>query len=365
MKVLVIGLGTIGKPLIQLFLNVGKAIGVEELIFHKNTPELKYRGVIVDFHRAGAKLAVYKKNLYEFKALLAPYGIVPDYAFEKALERSDVVIACTPQGVGLRLKETYFRHYKGKKLFVAQGSEAGFGTPYAFDINDAALCPQKDRYVHVVSCNTHQLLCILKTLVFDPHQSGAWDADNLVRARFYLGRRASDISQTESTVGVEAGIPECHPYGSHQGRDAADVLRTIIDRDFDIYTVADVLPNPFMHVAHFDITLREAVTIQEVEARFRRNKLVAVTYWQTNNEVFAEGRDRGHYGRILNQIVVCLPTLAVRDNGHEIIGRCFTPQDGNPLLSTVAAALWFFDPEGYRETIAKHLFKRPFLFEEV
>lgn len=366
MIMFVVGMGTIGKPLDQLFLNVGQAIGVEELIFHKNTPELKFRGGMVDFHQAGAKLAVWQKDFDGFKTLLAPYGIIPDYTFEEALEKADVVITCTPQGVGLRLKERYYCRCKERKLFIAQGSETGFGKPYAFGINDAALKPE-DAYIHVVSCNTHQLLCLFKTLAFDPHQSGAWNTDNLERARFYIGRRASDVSQTESTVGVEVGIPEHdHPYGSHQGKDAADVLNTMGDRRyFDIHAAADILPNSFMHVVHFDITLREKVTKQEVEARFRRNKLAAVTYWQTNNEVFGEGRDRGHFGRILNQTVVCLPSLEVRSNGHEVIGRCFTPQDGNPLLSSVAATLWFFDQQGYQETTKRHLFKRPFLFEEV
>ena len=32
-------------------------------------------------------------------------------------------------------------------------------------------------------------------------------------------------------------------------------------------------------------------------------------------------------------------------HGRELIGFCFTPQDGNPLLSTVAALLWYLDEE--------------------
>ena len=38
------------------------------------------------------------------------------------------------------------------------------------------------------------------------------------------------------------------------------------------------------------------------------------------------------------------PTLAVR-NQREIYGFCFTPQDGNSLLSSVAATLWLIDPD--------------------
>jgi hypothetical protein len=70
---------------------------------------------------------------------------------------------------------------------------------------------------------------------------------------------------------------------------------------------------------------------------------VAVTYKTSANSVFSFGRDHGYFGRILSQTVVSLETLAVR-NGNELVGFCFTPQDGNPLLSTVAATLWYLEP---------------------
>ncbi|HZI64817.1 MAG TPA: hypothetical protein VFE44_08550, partial [Thermoanaerobaculia bacterium] len=44
------------------------------------------------------------------------------------------------------------------------------------------------------------------------------------------------------------------------------------------------------------------------------------------------------------QTVVVLPTLAVRRE-REVYGFCFTPQDGNSLLSSIAAALWLVDPD--------------------
>ena len=32
-------------------------------------------------------------------------------------------------------------------------------------------------------------------------------------------------------------------------------------------------------------------------------------------------------------------------NKREVYGFCFTPQDGNSLLSSIAAALWLIDPD--------------------
>ena len=71
---------------------------------------------------------------------------------------------------------------------------------------------------------------------------------------------------------------------------------------------------------------------------------VAVTDKRFANLIFSFGRDHGYYGRILSQTVVVLPTVAVRRR-HEVYGFCFTPQDGNSLLSSMSAALWLIEPD--------------------
>lgn len=369
-KVLIVGTGTIGKPLIRLLLETREVLGISEVIFHKNEAELKCRGMLVDFLNRGAKLAVYKEKRPAFIQLLADYGFTPSYSFEEAIERADVVIDCTMKGVARKLKDGFYSHLLSPgKGFIAQGSEAGFGKPYAFGINDAALDQDSDRFIQVVSCNTHQILSLLKTLALDSKNSGFKDWKNLRAAKFHLLRRAGDISQDESTIGIEVGKPSHPLYGSHQAEDAVKVLNTLRDSKgqlelSQIHSAADIGNNPFMHVIYFSIVLKETVDLKEVEKRFRENPLTAVTYQMTNNQVFSEGRDRGDSGRILNQTVVCLPSLEVL-GGNEVVGRCFTPQDGNALLSSVAAMLWLFDPATYREKIGKIFFKPPYLFGEV
>lgn len=368
MKVLIVGTGTIGEPLIQLFLKVSKALDFEEIIYHKNRPELKSRGMLEYFYKEGAKLAVYSDQMSEFTQLLSSRHFKPDYSFEEALERADLIIDCTEKKIAMELKEKYYRHLKNKLGFIAQGSVKGFGKPYAFGINDFPLVPGDKKFIQVVSCNTHQILCILKTLAFDPDHAFACDMENLVQARFYLARRDSDISQEEGKVGVLVGEPVHPQYGSHQAADAVRVLQTIDylkAEKLDLHAIADTFNNPFMHVVNFNIKLLEHVTEEVVERRFRANPLTAVTYNMTNNQVFGRGRSLGHYGRFLNQTIVCLPSLQVIGTGREIIGRCFTPQDGNPLLSTMAAALWFRDPSTYRKKIEENFFKLPFVFDEV
>jgi glyceraldehyde-3-phosphate dehydrogenase (NAD(P)) len=116
-----------------------------------------------------------------------------------------------------------------------------------------------------------------------------------------------------------------------------------------------------MHAIHFALTLDQEITIDEVRERLAANKRVAITYRKSANSVFSFGRDHGYFGRILSQTVVAIETLAVR-NGNTLIGFCFTPQDGNPLLSSLAATLWYLNPAEVDQRLD---IMRPYLFHEV
>jgi hypothetical protein len=116
-----------------------------------------------------------------------------------------------------------------------------------------------------------------------------------------------------------------------------------------------------MHAIWFDLHLIDKIDKDEAEERFRRNSRVAVTYKNLASLVFSFGRDYGHYGRILNQTVVVLPTLSVR-NGREVIGFCFTPQDGNSLLSSIAVIEHALYQDSWEENMRK---LDSYLFSEV
>jgi glyceraldehyde-3-phosphate dehydrogenase (NAD(P)) len=103
-----------------------------------------------------------------------------------------------------------------------------------------------------------------------------------------------------------------------------------------------------MHCIYFTLRLKRAVTKDEVIARFKADDRISLTQKQAACEVFSFGRDHGYFGRFLNQTVIVVPSLEVR-KGHEVIGFCFTPQDGNSLLSSFSAVTWFLDPSNYVE----------------
>ena len=103
------------------------------------------------------------------------------------------------------------------------------------------------------------------------------------------------------------------------------------------------------------------INVEEVIRRLRDERRVAVSHRKDAASIFSFGRDHGFYGRILNQSVVPTSTLAVRNN-REVVGFCFTPQDGNSLVSSVAAALWFLYPEGFQDRLDAML---PYMFNEI
>ena len=116
-----------------------------------------------------------------------------------------------------------------------------------------------------------------------------------------------------------------------------------------------------MHMIHFNLLLRRPTSLKDVIHRITANPRIALTGKKSSASVFSFGRDHGLFGRILNQTVIVSQSLAIH-NDKEIIGTCFTPQDGNSLLSSLAATLWFLYPDSYEERLAP---VRPYFFDEI
>lgn len=337
----VVGTGTIGEPLIGLLADYQVQLGIDEVTFHKNSPLSYERAKVKDLVIRGARLAVYDEAYDGFKKI----GLDPDLEAEEAIKRAMVVIDCTPHGVGhLNKQKFYTRFTDSVKGFLAQGSEHGFGMKFALGINEEALSTNESQFIQVVSCNTHNIAALAKTIGL--HQG----ENTLVEGRFVCIRRATDISQTGSFVPAPVvGKHSSDEYGTHHARDAVELFQTI-DHSLNLYSSAMKINSQYMHVIWFNIRLSEQVTLDTVLERLSANPFIALTEKTSSCQVFSFGRDHGHYGRILNQTVVAVPTLAVR-NGSEIIGYCFTPQDGNSLLSSIGATEFFINPHSWQDKL--------------
>ncbi len=94
------------------------------------------------------------------------------------------------------------------------------------------------------------------------------------------------------------------------------------------------LNTQYMHSLWFDMEVAQPTSKEKVFAKLRANRRIALTERRSSNQIFSFGRDHGYYGRILSQAVISAPTVAVKGD-REIIGFCFTPQDGNSLASSI------------------------------
>jgi glyceraldehyde-3-phosphate dehydrogenase (NAD(P)) len=343
----VVGTGTIGEPLIGLMTHFQRELGIDAVTFHKHS--ISDRPKVKALVSRGATLAVDADKMEAFKSA----GMSPALTHEQALEQATVVIDCSPKG--LEMKERIYKNYEHNTLgFIAQGSEFGFGKMYARGINDEVIKPE-DKYIHVVSCNTHNLSCLLQTLVLSDGD------DNLVEGSFVCMRRANDISQVKDFCpGPQVGSHKDGKFGTHHARDAYHLFQTK-GLELNLFSSAIKLNTQYMHSLWFDLRTKKPTTLESLKTRIKANDRIAVTEKKDANTVFSFGRDQGHFGRILNQTVIPLSTLTMPSE-NRIVGFCFTPQDGNSLLSSLAAAMRMIHPTDWESRIQV---LKPFFFDEV
>ena len=347
----VVGTGTIGEPLIGILCEQKSNLGIDEVTFHKHSPLTIDKPKIDNLIKKGARLSVLEDRVDAFKAV----GLEPEFTLEEAIGRSSVVIDCTPGGSGLSNKEKYYNKYSDRvKGFLAQGSENGFGKKYARGINDHVIS-SNDQFLQVVSCNTHNIACLVNTLAL------SIAPDNLLDGRFVCIRRSNDISQTGSYVPAPTVNKHDHEtYGTHHAEDAVGLFKTM-DLDLNLFSSALKINTQYMHTVWFNMKVKENTSKEKVIELLQNNDRIALTEHRSSNAVFSFGRDQGQYGRILNQTVVVEDSINIR-NDNEISGFCFTPQDGNSILSSIAATVKFLNPHSYQDKINS---LAPFFFDRV
>lgn len=335
----VVGTGTIGEPIIGLLAKYRGELGIDEVTFSKHSPRKEDRPMVNALRKAGAKLAVVDDKRAEFEKI----ALAPDLSTRSALERANVIIDCTPEDGGLENKATIYEHLEGNKLFLAQGSEEGFGRMYALGINDDAVDPAKERYVHVVSCNTHTTVRLVHTLTRD----GA----DLEEGRLVLIRRAGDVGDAKF---IQAPTVDKHKEarGTHHATDAANLYKSTLGKDVNLFSSALKLNTQFMHTAHFHFRLKTPITLDAVKKLLKEDRYVGLTEKTATNLVFSFAREHGPFGRILSQTVVVTPSLHVSENGKDVTGYAFTPQDGNALLSSIAIAVRKLHPEDWKKRMS-------------
>lgn len=345
------GTGTIGEPLISLLLGIKNKIGVDEVIFYKHTPRLTDRPMLNSLISRGGQMCVAPGKEQEFRDI----GVEPAIDFHEALEKANVVIDATKEKVGMKNKELFYSKIEDStKGFMAQGSESKFGTIFANGVNDKIFMGEKiPKYVQIASCNTHAAAATVKHFGY-----GNGNIPKSINLTFI--RRASDVSQNK---GVPA--PEVTPFtdtrfGTHHAKDVWRLFDTL-GNDINVFSSALKINTQYMHSLSAHFYLENPTSKEEILQIIENTPQLALTNKQSLNQVFSFGRDHGYYGRILNQSVIVESSIMTK--GNDLYLWSFTPQDGNSILSSVKASLYFM----YDNSEVEELMHAtdPWLFTEV
>ena len=342
--VLVIGTGTIGEPLIGLLAEHKDSLGLDNIIFFKRTPLSEEKGKVEALLRKGAKIVSTSDVLKEFHQL----GFNETSDVEQAYADSDVIIDCTPSG-----NDNWDKVYSSldqNKRFMAQGSEHGFGPFFAWGINNEVLNEDSNRFL-IASCNTHNIASIVKSFALDEKRE-------LLEGKFVCLRRANDVSQNDSFSPSPTITKHSNQeFGTHHARDVHELF-TQEGKELNLFSSAIKLPTQYMHTLWFSLAFKDVIKYEDVMKNLINSEFLMATEKMSSNKVFSFGRDHGYHGRILSHGVVAEQSLHVKDN--TLTGYCFTPQDGNALLSSVAGTVQHYYKNDWQEKMEvfnRYIFK--------
>ena len=343
-NVLVIGTGTIGEPLIGLLAEHKESLGLDKVIFFKRTPLSEERGKVEALLRKGAEIVSTNDALSEFHQL--GFNEIKDV--ELAYEQSDVIIDCTPSGNDNW--EKIYSSLSQDKRFMAQGSEHGFGPFFAWGINNEILKDESNKFL-IASCNTHNIASIVKAFALDQQR-------NLLEGKFVCLRRANDVSQNDSFSPSPTITKHTNQnFGTHHARDVYELFAQE-GKELNLFSSAIKLPTQYMHTLWFSLNFSDQINKEDIEENLKNSDFLIETEKMSSNKVFSFGRDHGYHGRLLSHGVVASHSLHVKEN--TLTGYCFTPQDGNALLSSVAATVQHYYKDTWKEKMEifnRYIFK--------
>ncbi|NIS81084.1 MAG: type II glyceraldehyde-3-phosphate dehydrogenase [Anaerolineales bacterium] len=196
-------------------------------------------------------------SLPEKVAEMEAAGIPVEGTLDDLLAAIDVVVDCTPKGVGAKNLERYRR--AGVKA-IFQGGEKHELTNHSFVAQanyETALGLDATR---IVSCNTTSTVRTLTALQ---------EAGLLKSARGVLVRRATDPWESDHSGIMNTVVPEAR-IPSHQAPDAKTVVP-----DLDVVTIAAKAAHTQTHNHYWIVNLNHPVDREQVLSAFRAAPRIA------------------------------------------------------------------------------------------
>ncbi len=322
MNILVNGIGNIGTTLLNLLVDHKELLGIKNLYAKKRTLNTWNIADLKILEQRGVIICAHHETQQPFAQAFSSFAI-----YEDIQDTLDYIFETSANKVG-NANKSHYTELANLKGVSAQGSEKGFGIPFMSGINEDKIREQK--FVQVVSCNTHASLSVLST--FSGNR-----LENLKEADFVVVRRSEDLENHQRLVSASVVARHLDPtIGTHHAIDALDLLKTI--GLTPTITSSDVTtPTQLLHTFRFNLTLKQVITPEQVENLLQQNPTVAITDKFDSNKVFEFGRKYSRYGRLYAQMIVVKNNLLIHNN--KIAGWAFIPQEGNTILSTLHAYL--------------------------
>jgi glyceraldehyde-3-phosphate dehydrogenase (NAD(P)) len=246
-RVAVNGYGVIGKRVADAVLQQPdmELVGVGDVI-----SDYRVKAAVVHGIPVYAALAERANGMREA-------GIPIAGTLDDLLAGVDVVVDCTPKGIGARNLERY-RAAGVKSVF--QGGEAHSLTGHSFVAQANYVTALGRDTTRVVSCNTTGTVRTLTALRA---------AGLLSKARGVLVRRATDPWESDHSGIMNTVVPEPH-IPSHQGPDAQTVVP-----ELDVVTIAAKAAHTQTHNHYWIVELSRPASREEVLDAFRQAPRIA------------------------------------------------------------------------------------------
>ncbi len=235
-RVAVNGYGVIGKRVADAVAKQDdmELVGISDITYDYRTRVAAERGY-----------AIYA-SMAEKRSMMEEAGIPIEGTLDELLKKVDVVVDCTPKGIGAKNKPIY--ESAGVKAIFQGGEEHELtGLSFTAQVNYADALNKQ--YARVVSCNTTGLCRVLNAL----HKRG-W----IKRARAVLMRRGTDPWESHRDGMINTAIPETK-VPSHQGPDAQTVIPGL-----DITTIAGAGPYNLSHLHFAMVETARPVSLDEL-----------------------------------------------------------------------------------------------------
>ncbi len=273
-------------------------------------------------------------SLPEKRAEMEAAGIPVQGTLDDLLKQVDIVVDCTPKGIGAKNKERY--QAAGVKA-IWQGGEKHelAGLSFVAQVNyQEALNRQ---YARVVSCNTTGLCRVMHAL----HRRG-W----VKRARAVLLRRGTDPWESHKNGMINTVIPETK-VPSHQGPDAQTVIP-----DLDITTLAAAGPYNISHIHFAMVETNRPVSLDDLRDALWDEPRIAFVRGSEGlvalNSVIELMRDMGRPRGDMWEVAVWEDALATDDREVYITFQVHNEAIAIPENIDCIRALTGLEPDGSR-----------------